>query len=305
MVLKFVRIAVYSTAAVMLGTALLVRFCPGAVILAAPGVTIRSPYCSRWQAFRDAPVKLGREVAAARIQMQCRMLKKDGDLELWSTPHGEFWAPGGRDMALGDMLAQEESDIYRFREMVLPGDVVIDCGAWIGTTVRQALKRGARRVVAVEPTPETVECLRRTFAREIASSRVIIYPKGIWDAETTLTFYAGGNKGAGNSFVGYSPASRKLSIPVATVDRLMDELNLERVDYIKADIKGAAKRMLAGATATIRRYHPRIVIATEDIDDRPEVLSAYVQRRFNGYRAECGPCLTDRREVYTDVLFFR
>ncbi|MEN6536633.1 MAG: FkbM family methyltransferase, partial [Bryobacteraceae bacterium] len=221
MVLKFVRIAVYSTATVVLGTALLIRFCPGAVILVAPGVTIRSPYCSRWQAFRDAPVKLGREVAAARIQMQCRMSKRDGGLELWSTPHGEYWAPSGRDMALGDMLAQEESDIYRFQEMVRPGDVVIDCGAWIGTTVRQALKRGARKVVAVEPTPETVECLRRTFAAEIASGRVIVCPKGIWDVEMVLTLYENGNSGAANSFNGYRDNSTGVSIPVTTIDRLV------------------------------------------------------------------------------------
>ena len=64
---------------------------------------------------------------------------------------------------------------------VQPGDVVLDCGANIGIFSKTALASGARLVVAVEPAPDTLECLRRNLGREIAERRVIVYPKGVWD----------------------------------------------------------------------------------------------------------------------------
>jgi FkbM family methyltransferase len=48
---------------------------------------------------------------------------------------------------------------------VRAGDVVLDCGAGIGLFARQALKRGARTVIAIEPVPENLECLRRNLSR--------------------------------------------------------------------------------------------------------------------------------------------
>jgi hypothetical protein len=41
-------------------------------------------------------------------------------------------------------------------------------------------------VVAIEPSPANLECLRRNMSREIASGRVIVYPKGVWDREDVL-----------------------------------------------------------------------------------------------------------------------
>ena len=61
---------------------------------------------------------------------------------------------------------------------VRPGDVVLDCGANIGVFVRESLDAGAKTVVAIEPAPENIECLRRNFKDEIAAGRVIVYPEG-------------------------------------------------------------------------------------------------------------------------------
>jgi predicted RNA methylase len=59
------------------------------------------------------------------------------------------------------------------------GAVVLDCGAHVGVYTRRALNEGAAKVIAIEPVPQTVECLRRTFRREIAEGRVVVYQKGV------------------------------------------------------------------------------------------------------------------------------
>src|SRR6202040_2454470 len=121
------------------------------------------------------------------------------------------------------------------------------------------------KIVAIEPSPEALECLRRNFAKEITSGKVIVYPKGIWDEEKHLVFYANGNGAAGDSFVTQAVNAKPIAdIPVTTIDKIVKELNLPRVDIIKADIKGAGTRMIKGAGETLRSYHPRIVISVEE-----------------------------------------
>jgi FkbM family methyltransferase len=41
-------------------------------------------------------------------------------------------------------------------------------------------------------------------------------------------------------------------VPLTTIDKLVSELNLPRVDFIKMDIEGAEKLALTGGRATIQ-----------------------------------------------------
>ena len=61
---------------------------------------------------------------------------------------------------------------------VQKGDVVLDVGANIGAYTREALDEGASVVIAIEPGPENVACLRRNFKREIEEKRVILHHAG-------------------------------------------------------------------------------------------------------------------------------
>ena len=100
---------------------------------------------------------------------------------------------------------------------------------------------GAKTIVAIDPSPEALWSLHRNFAKEIAAGKVIVYEKGIWDEEKTLVLYANGNGAAGDNFLAEGLGARKIpDIPVTTIDRIVEELDLPRVDIIKADIKGAA-----------------------------------------------------------------
>ncbi|MEN6532155.1 MAG: FkbM family methyltransferase [Bryobacteraceae bacterium] len=305
MVLKFVRTVFLCAGIYALLASVAIWIYPPAAALLSMRMAIRSPYCTRWSAFRDGAIKVKRLEIAGEIEARSHVVTRDSGLELWSTPLGKFWTPARGGHILSVMLGQMTTGIYRYGDLVMHGDVVIDCGAFVGTMVRQALNHGAQKVVAVEPTPASVECLRRNFVQEIASGRVIICPKGIWDADTVLTLYENGNEGAANSFNGYRDNPTGIQIPVTTIDRLAEELKLERVNVIKADVKGATERMLAGGYNTIRRDHPRLALATEENTEQPDSIARLVAGRFRGYRMECGPCLPDGHDIRTDALFFR
>jgi len=279
---------------------------PGAVVLVAPGVHSRSPYCSRWQAVRGVSIKLRQQADAEAIARASHLVRQESGLALWATPYGEYWIPAGDGKTLPILLAQEKRDIYGGADWgVRPGDIVLDCGAYVGTWARQALDRGVKLVVEIEPTPESVECIRRNLAKEIARGRAVIVAKGIWDTDGTLKLFENPDNTAGNSFVENETSGRTVSIPVTTVDKLASELRLPRVDFIKADIKGATERLLRGGREIIARDRPRLAFSTEETADSAGGVAALAKSIQPKYEMKCGPCLLDGKDIYTDVLFFR
>ena len=84
----------------------------------------------------------------------------------------------------------------------------------------------------------------------------------------------------------------------------MKELNLPRVDLIKADIKGAGTRMIKGGAETIRAYHPRIVISVEEEPEDPAEIRDAVLSIDPGYRFRPGPCEFSDGEIRNDTIFF-
>lgn len=283
-------------------------FLPGLAILPFAWRAKASPYCSAWQAVRDAAVKIRQEELEKDILAHSRPVRTEKGYKLWSTPAGEFWVPDTSDTIIGILLAQQRRKIYGDASSggVKAGDIVLDGGAHVGTYVKTALDAGAAKVVAIEPSPEALECLRRNFTKEVDSGRVVIYPKGIWDEEKHLVFYSNGNGAAGDSFVEHGPGSKLVAdIPVTTIDKIVAELGLPRVDLIKADIKGAGTRMVKGAVKTIRAFHPRIVVSVEEAPEDPAAIRAAVLALAPNYRVRCGPCLFTGDEIRNDTIFFQ
>src|SRR5689334_25347188 len=90
---------------------------------------------------------------------------------------------------------------YNPNEQVHEGDVVLDCGAHVGVFTHFALQRGASKVVAIEPDPVNLECLRRNLKKEIEAGKVVLYPKGVWSSDTTLVLHEGSENSGMNSVV--------------------------------------------------------------------------------------------------------
>jgi len=221
----------------------------------------------------------------------------------------QFWIPRGNRLALAEVLGEQEEDVYALHGRgVRAGDVVLDCGANVGAFSRHALEAGARLVVAIEPSPENVECLRRTFAGEIRDGRMILYPKGVWDREDKLVIRRiGGQSGGSSVALKFAGSEAGPTVPLTTIDKLVEELRLDRVDYIKMDIEGAEKRALAGAKATVARFKPRMAISMEHLPDDVEAIPAVIERLWPGSKTECGPCVWVKtglvNAVRPDVVF--
>ncbi|MBI4907572.1 MAG: FkbM family methyltransferase [Acidobacteria bacterium] len=266
-----------------------------------------SPHCDVAQVLSSVSATTRHAALEKDVAAKSRELRSDGKgYSLWETPLGQFWIPSSSKKEILFNVAEQLRNIYDFNgHGVKAGDIVIDGGANVGVYTRLALLKGAAKVVAIEPSPENLECLRRTFVKEVAEGKVIIYPKGIWDKDDVLTFYVSPTNSAENSFVRKMDDAQAIEqkLPLTTVDKMMDELELKRVDYIKLDIEGAERRALRGAKQTLAKYHPRMALCVYHLPDDPiEVPKAvFAAARYN---MECGQCLAASGHVYPEVFFF-
>ena len=226
--------------------------------------------------------------------------------QLWDTPMGRYWIPAGSRWVLPFNLAEQKRRIYgNDRQSARAGDIVLDCGANVGVTVRVWLAAGAKQIVAIEPAPENIECLRRNFKDEIATGRVIVYPKGVWDKDEIMPMQIDPSNSAADSFLIHRQGGTEVrGVPLTTIDKLVSELKLERVDFIKMDIEGAEPRAIVGGRETIAKYHPRMALCTYHAPDHPKKVPELVRAAWPGYAVECGPCAEANHAVRPDVLYF-
>lgn len=242
-----------------------------------------------------------------RILANSKLIGKDDHgLEQYQTPYGAFWAPSNSRFILPFNLAEEASGIYGGAgQFVTKGDVVLDCGANVGTFARFALNAGAKLVVAIEPAPDNIECLRRNFKDEIAAGRVVVYPKGVWNKDDTLELLVDPDNQAADSFVIHRKGAKAVArVPLTTIDQMVSELKLDRVDFIKMDIEGAEVKALQGGRNTIARFHPRMSLSVYHQPDHPVEVPKAVKAAWSDVKVDCGPCAYANGHIRPDILWF-
>jgi FkbM family methyltransferase len=167
-----------------------------------------------------------------------------------------------------------EAEVTLFRALVRPGDVVVDVGANIGahTVALARLVGPGGRVIAFEPQRLAYYCLCANVALNNlhhvvccqaaagASERPLVVPDLDPDREQNF----------GGLELGGSAAGR----PGQTVPmRRIDGLGLSACRFIKIDVEGMEREVLAGAAETIRRCRPLLYVE-DDRRDRSAELRA-------------------------------
>lgn len=142
-----------------------------------------------------------------------------------------------------------------------PG-IFVDIGANIGWYSLQA-SRSARvaRVVAVEPDAGNHRLLQTNIARNAMGDRIdaIACAAGAEPGLARLHQYKASNLGRHSLLAEYGPGGSW--VPVQTVDRLLDQLQLgdAPIAAIKIDVEGYEPLVLAGACSALRRARALLV----------------------------------------------
>ena len=160
-------------------------------------------------------------------------------------------------------------------------DVVIDAGAWIGDFSAYADSKGAI-TYAFEPVEACFYMLCKTI--QLDGKKIYPIQKGLGATECELDIQVVENNTGASSFVVNRDVGTVQKIKITTLDKFVEENNLERVDFIKADIEGAERDFLRGATHVLKNFAPKLAICTYHLPDDPEVLEKIILEANPDYR---------------------
>lgn len=169
---------------------------------------------------------------------------------------------------------------YEYKEISLGnGDVVIDAGANIGMFSALASYKGAS-VFSFEPVPQNQKLLELTRS---LNKNITICPFALSDksGKMNLTMEEEGNIG---SFMESKNAKNTFEVDCITLDEFVAQNKPEKISFIKADIEGAERKMLAGATEVLKRFAPKLAICTYHYPEDPELLEEMILKANPRYK---------------------
>lgn len=185
-----------------------------------------------------------------------------------------------------------------FDVSVKAGDAVIDAGAYIGDFSAYAAAKDAV-CYAFEPTETTFQTLKKTA--ELNGGKIIPVQKGLGSIEGEVELFIDTGNAGGNTINANRSGEGKRKKNVSTVkitalDTFVREQGLTKVDFIKADIEGAERDMLAGARNTLKTFAPKLALCTYHLPDDPQVLERLILDANPKYKVRHGP-----KKLYASV----
>ena len=181
------------------------------------------------------------------------------------------------------------------QKILKEGMNVIDVGAYIGTyTILAAEKVGKNgKIVAIEPEPQNYGRLLENIKLNNFQN---VIPQNI-----ALTDYEGFEKlylsssSVGHSLISQEDKNSYIKVPVKTVDKLVEELNLKKIDIIKIDTEGSELPVLRGAEKTLKANpNIKIIVASYHYPSEvKEVCQFLNDRGFKTKVSHSGIVITD------------
>lgn len=174
------------------------------------------------------------------------------------------------------------------------GDIVFDCGSYIGIFSYFASKK-ASTIFAFEPMPKSYLILTKNIAMWGVKNKVIPINIGIYSEDTIKDFLFNPvapevaslldtnsknikeiHRASKNSLE--FPHQEIIKTKLTKIDSFVKNENLNRVNFIKMDIEGSEIEAIKGAKDVIKKFKPRMAIcAYHHPEDRKIIPEMYCQ----------------------------
>lgn len=190
------------------------------------------------------------------------------DLQLYYVRNGIFV----------DFILQQ----YNYQNVVCvnQGDIVIDAGGCWGDTALYFAARGAALVFVYEFIPSNIEIMGKNLSlNKHYAGCINLVEKAVWEhSKIDLSYLDQGPSSIVSKAGVHGGSTQTLSI-----DDLVKDHALAKVDYIKMDIEGAEMAALKGAAETIRKHRPKLAISVYHKPDDMVLVPTYIQSLNPGY----------------------
>jgi FkbM family methyltransferase len=169
-------------------------------------------------------------------------------------------------------------------------DTIIEGGVFNGKTSVDFIDIFGKsiKIYGFEPYMDFLKS--SSYYSQLTSSNFKYIEKGLWSDEKTIYFHECSSR----SYITESPNNDESSIriDVTSLDKFVDENQINKIDFIKMDIEGAELEALKGAEKTIRHHRPQMAICIyhkkSDFYEIPLYLDSILDNyyyRLNHYKA--------------------
>jgi FkbM family methyltransferase len=141
-------------------------------------------------------------------------------------------------------------------------DVILDIGAcWGDTALYFAHKTGCKgKVYSFEFIPDNIKLfnINKSFNPNLAD-QIELVERPVSNITGNTIYYK--DQGPGSKIEIHPFEGQTGTTTTITVDDLIKQYNINKVDFIKMDIEGAEPFALEGAIETIKKFRPKLAIA--------------------------------------------
>jgi len=178
-----------------------------------------------------------------------------------------------------------------------PEAVIYDCGANVGIyALALAADAPGRRLLAVEPAPQTSAQLRANVGCNDLGDRIEILECGVGDVDATRPFFvstyaelSGFDRESATRWE--ADLAETVEVPVRRVDTIA--ASHDPPDAIKIDVEGASPAVLRGARETLTTHRPTLFIEIHE-----DGLSTDTGREVRAILDTVGYSITERDDYW-------
>lgn len=176
-----------------------------------------------------------------------------------------------KNMILRAYNKYETDKVNLFKKLIKPGATIIDIGSNKGyfTFIAAKLLKNNGKVFSFEPDPTNCHWIRKSIS-ENKYSNIILIPVGIYNTNSKTTFYKGDK--SGHHSLKKDRGLGNITINTKTIDSLLEEENIQRVDIIKIDVEGSEVEVLEGGKNTLNNHAPIIILDIHDYINKSKLF---------------------------------
>jgi FkbM family methyltransferase len=158
-------------------------------------------------------------------------------------------------------IVRDGTDFWMHAYTPAPGDIVFDIGAGIGEDTLAFSQRvhPGGKVVAIEAHPRTLRCLQKTVL-DSRLTNVLALGCALYSADREITI-SDVSRHLDNTVVNRDGSG--LRVTARSIDSLVKELRLPKIDLLKMNIEGAEVAALEGMQDSAAQVH-NVVISCHD-----------------------------------------